>query len=142
MKELLGTWKLVSAEYKRASGEVLEIYGANPMGQLTYDANGNMSIQIMRQGRPKFAVADRLGGTPDEKKAALEGYLAYFGTFTINQEKQSVTHHIQGSLLPNWVGVDQERFFEVSGDQLTLRTPSLMIGGEDAVGQIVWERSI
>jgi hypothetical protein len=142
LKNFLGTWKLVSAEYRRKSGEVIEIYGANPMGQLTYDAHGNMSIQIMRQGRPKFAVADRLGGTPDEKKAALEGYLAYFGTFTINKEKQSVTHHIEGSLLPNWVGVDQERFFEVTGDQLTLRTPSLMIGGDDAVGQLVWKRSI
>ncbi|MBI5348590.1 MAG: lipocalin-like domain-containing protein [Chloroflexi bacterium] len=56
MKELLGTWKLISAEYRRKSGEVIEIYGANPMGQLTYDADGNMSIQIMRQGRPMFAV--------------------------------------------------------------------------------------
>jgi hypothetical protein len=140
-QNLIGAWKLVSAEYRRKSGEAIEIYGANPMGQLIYDARGNMSIQIMRQGRPKFAAADRLGGTPEEKKAALEGYLAYFGTFTINVGRQSVTHHIQGSLLPNWVGVDQERFFEVNGDQLTLRTPSLMIGGEDAVGQIVWERS-
>lgn len=139
-KELLGTWKLVSAEYRRKSGEVIEIYGANPVGQLTYDADGNMSIQIMRQGRPMFAVADRLGGTPDEKKAALEGYLAYFGAFTINDEERSVTHHIQGSLLPNWVGVDQVRFFEVEEDQLTLRTPSLMIGGQEAAGQIVWER--
>lgn len=139
-KELLGTWKLISAEYRRKSGEPIEIYGADPMGQLTYDAHGNMSIQIMRRGRPMFAVADRLGGTPEEKKAALEGYLAYFGTFTINEERQSVTHHIQGSLLPNWVGVDQERFFEVNGNQLTLRTPSLMIGGQEAIGQIVWER--
>jgi hypothetical protein len=140
LKNFLGTWKLVSAEYKRLNGEAIEIYGSTPSGMLIYDAHGNMSIQIMRQGRPTFAAADRLGGTPDEKKAALEGYLAYFGTFTINEEKKSVTHHIQGSLLPNWVGVDQERFFEVVGDQLTLRTPSLMIGGEEARGQLVWER--
>ena len=140
-KELLGTWKLVSAEYRRKSGDPIEIYGANPAGMLVYDAAGNMSIHIMRRDRPPFAVADRLGGTPDETKIAFEGYFAYFGAFTVNEEKHSVTHHIQGSLLPNWVGMDQERFFEVVRDQLTLRTPSLMIGGQEAMGQLVWERS-
>ena len=119
---------------------MIEIYGANPMGQLTYDAHGNMSIQIMRRDRPKFAVANRLGGTPDEAKVAFEGYFAYFGAFSVDEEKGAVTHHIRGSLLPNWIGMDQVRFFEVKGDQLTLRTPSLMIGGEEARGQLVWER--
>ncbi len=140
-QNLIGTWKLVSAEYRRKSGEPIEIYGADPMGQLTYDAHGNMSIQIMRRDRSPFAVSDRLGGTPDETKVAFEGYFAYFGAFSVDEEKGAVTHHIQGSLLPNWVGMDQERFYEVTGDQLTLRTPSLMIGGDEAMGQLVWERS-
>ena len=140
-QNLLGTWKLISAEYKRLSGEAILIYGANPSGMLIYDANGNMSIQIMRRDRAPFVIADRLGGTPDETKIAFEGYFSYFGTFSVDEKKGAVTHHIQGSLLPNWIGMDQVRFFEIAGDRLTLRTPSLMIGGEEAKGQLVWERS-
>jgi hypothetical protein len=106
-----------------------------------YDAAGNMSVHIMRRDRPRFAVADRLGGTPEQIQAAFRGYLAYFGTYTVDEEKRAVTHHIEGCLLPNWVGVDQVRFFELSDNRLTLRTPPLMIGGAEAVGHIVWERT-
>jgi hypothetical protein len=136
-----GAWKLVSAEYRRANGEVIEIYGANPAGMLMYDANGTMSAHIMRRDRPKFAVADRLGGTSEQIQAAFRGYLAYFGTYTVDEEKRAVTHHINGCLLPNWVGVDQMRFFEFDGNRLTLRTLPLMIGGAEAVGYLVWERT-
>ncbi len=139
-EKFLGTWKLVSAEYRRANGEVIEIYGENPAGLLMYDTDGNMAIQIMNRGRPKFAVADRLGGTPEQIQAAFRGYLAYFGTYTVGEEKHTVTHHLEGALLPNWVGVDQVRFFELDGNRLTLRTPPLMIGGAEATGYLVWEK--
>jgi hypothetical protein len=58
----------------------------------------------------------------------------------VDEEKRTVTHHIEGCLLPNWVGVDQARFFEFADNRLTLRTPPLMIGGAEAVGYLVWER--
>jgi hypothetical protein len=140
-EHFIGAWKLVSAQYRRANGEILEMYGDHPIGVLMYAADGNMSVHIMRRDRPKFAVADRLGGTPEQILAAFQGYLAYFGTYTVDEEKRAVTHHIVGCLLPNWVGVDQVRFFEFNDNRLTLRTPPLMIGGAEAVGHIVWERA-
>ncbi len=139
-EQFVGTWQLVSAQYRRANGEVIEIYGENPVGMLMYDANRYMAVQIMRRQRPNFTAADRLGGTPEQIQAAFRGYLAYFGRYTIDEEQHTVTHHIQGALLPNWVGVDQVRFFEWNGNQLTLRTPPLMIGGAEATGYLVWEK--
>lgn len=139
-EQLVGTWQLVSAQYRRANGEAIEIYGEKPVGILMYDANRYMAVQIMRRNRPNFAAADRLGGTPEQIQAAFRGYLAYFGRYTIDETQRTVTHHIQGALLPNWVGVDQVRFYELNGNQLTLRTPPLMIGGSEAVGYLVWER--
>lgn len=137
--QLIGTWTLIFAEYRYADGTVNAIYGDHPAGMLVYDASGNMSIQIMRRDRPSFARNDRLGGTPSETKIAFEGYLAYFGTYTIDQEKQTVTHHLRGSLLPNWIGSDQTRFFDLSENRLTLRTPPLMIGGREAIGHLIWQ---
>jgi hypothetical protein len=139
--QLIGTWKIVSAQYRRANGETLEIYGANPMGMLIYDADRYMSVQITRRNRPNFAAADRLSGTPEQVQTAFRGYLAYFGRYTIDEEHKTVTHHIEGSLLPNWNGIDQVRYFELNGNRLTLRTPPLMIGGSEAVGYLIWERT-
>jgi hypothetical protein len=138
--QLIGTWSLVFAEYRYADDEVKAIYGADPAGMLMYDAAGRVSIQIMRRDRPHFAKNDRLGGTPAETKTAFEGYLAYFGTYTIDEEKRTVTHHLEGALLPNWVGSNQTRFFELAGNRLTLRTPPLLIGSREAVGHLIWQR--
>lgn len=140
IEQFIGTWELVSAQYRRANGEVIEIYGEKPVGMLMYDANQNVTLQIMRRNRPNFAAADRLGGTPEQIQAAFRGYLAYFGSYTIDEEQKTVTHHLQGALLPNWVGADQTRFFELNGNRLTLRTPPLMMGGSAAIGYVVWEK--
>ena len=140
-EKLIGTWKLVSANYRRPNGETIDYLGASPRGTVMYDVNGNMSIHLMRLERPRFANDDRMSGTPAEAKAALDGYLGYFGTYSVNEEKQTVTHHIEGATFPNWVGVDQTRSFEIVGDRLTLRTPTLLIAGGPAMGELVWKRA-
>ncbi len=121
-EQFVGTWKLV----------LYEIGASYPMGRdavglLTYHANGRMSLQVMRSDRPKFPVTG-LGdieggyeaGTSEEAESAYRGYIAYFGTYEVNEEGRFVTHHIEASLFPNWVGKDQVEFFELSEDRLTL----------------------
>ena len=100
-----------------------------------------MSVQIMARHRPQCAVADPLGGTPEQIQSAFQGYQAYYGTYSINENEHAVIHHLAGALLPNWVGVEQKRFFDLTDNRLTLRTPPLMIGGKEAVGYLVWQRS-
>jgi len=115
----VGTWKLVS----------YEVGASHPMGRvavglLTYDANGRMSMQVMRSDRPKFrASGGKEGGyeagTAEEVMSAYRGYIAYFGSYDVNEKGGVVTHHIEGSLFPNWVGRDQIEFFKISGNRLT-----------------------
>ena len=38
--------------------------------------------------------------TPEEAKAALDDYVAYFGTYTIDERAGTVTHHRQASVQP------------------------------------------
>ncbi len=49
-------------------------------------------------------------------------------------------HRFGLSLFPNWVGSEQVRFVEVAGDELTITTRPLRIGGE-TVNRLVWERA-
>jgi Lipocalin-like domain len=41
-------------------------------------------------------------------------------------------------LMPNWVGTDQVRHFEVNGDELLLRTRPSEIGGATLVNDLTW----
>src|SRR5882762_7683856 len=72
---VIGTWRLISVETLRPGGEVNhEWMGRNPVGLIIYDATGHMSVQIMRDPRPTFDGGRDRPGTPEELKAAYDGY--------------------------------------------------------------------
>jgi len=140
-QQFIGTWKLVLWESRRSDGEVIEPrLGRKAVGWIMYDANGRMCVQIMRPDRPRFSSDDIWGGTSEEKKVAYEGYVAYCGTYEVNEEEGTVTHHVVLSLFPNWIGTAQRRFFELSGDRLTLRTPPILVAGDRVTSRLTWER--
>jgi len=140
-EQLIGSWKLVSCEARSPNGEVSYPYGRNPFGMLIYHSDGNVFVLLMRRNRPKFASDDPWGGTPEETKTAFEGFNAYCGTYKVNEKKGTVTHHVEGCLFPNWVGIDQERFLECSGDQLTLSTPPMLVSGRRSTVRLIWART-
>ena len=139
-EQFIGTWKLVSSEFRLSADKAVYPLGRDAVGMLTYDTSGHMSAQLMRLDRPAFASGDQVGGTPEEIKSAFEGFVAYFGTYEVNEQKGIVTHYVEGSSFPNWVGTDQIRFFEFSGDRLTLTTPPIPVGGQQLTGLLLWER--
>jgi hypothetical protein len=135
-----GTWRLISFEAQDATGEVTYPMGPDVTGVLMYDRAEHMAVRLMRPGRHRFASADPVRGSPTEIKAAFEGFLAYYGTYTADPARGTVTHHIVGCSFPNWVGTAQERHFRFDGDHLTLSTPVLEIAGRRVVSVLLWER--
>jgi len=91
--------------------------GENVSGLLVYDGGGNMSAHVMRNDRPLFAAKDPARGTDAELRAAFEDYGSYFGTYTIDQTRQTVTHQVRGAWYPNWIGHDQVRHFKFDGSR-------------------------
>ena len=138
-KGLVGTWKLVLLEF-RSDGQVVYPVGRDATGLLMYDPAGWMSQQLMRPGRPAFSSGDPLCGSPEEIKAAFEGYLAYGGTYTVNEAHEVVTHHVTTCLFPNWVGTDQRRFYKLSGDRLIISAPTVLVAGHLMDVMLIWER--
>jgi hypothetical protein len=141
--KFIGTWRLMAVEARRPNGEVAPLparYGTKPVGYLMYDSTGHVAVQIMRPDRQKFAVNDIDKGTPEELKAAWEGYSAYLGTYEINEAEGFVVHHVEISSFPNYVGSDQKRFYELSGDTLVLKPPQRQVGNEQLNMRITWQR--
>jgi hypothetical protein len=127
LEDFVGTWNLESIEGKDESGEWVpdqDRFGADPVGYITYDSGGHMSVQIMSGDRRPFSVDDRREIPPKEAKNALLGFTAYFGTYTVDEEDKSVTHHRIGHIIPNKVTVDVKRFYQFHDDRLSLTLPS------------------
>ena len=127
---LVGVWKLVSFESRSYNGEVSYPMGKYPIGLLTYDVKGRVANQLMEPNRPAFKTGDRRRGTPEEIKAAFEGFSAYYGTYRIDEKQGRVLQRIEVSSFPNEVWTEVERFFEISGSRLTLRTPRRVLAGQ------------
>jgi hypothetical protein len=80
-----------------------------------------------------------LAAPAEDKVTAVNGYYAYYGTWTLDASAQTVTHHIQQSLYPGENGTDGSRRFQLEGNRLTLSAKTHEMG-EDHERRLVWER--
>ena len=120
----VGTWKLISIETRGADGAIVPgpnpVGGVNPTGTVMYDAAGHVSLQIMPSGRPaSLNILQPL--SPEQAKEALFGYIAYYGTYTLDERTRTMHIHFDGSLNPSMVGTNGERYYEFNGDRMKFR---------------------
>ena len=133
-KRFLGTWRLLETTQ---GGQADPIRGLHPRGLIYYDTTGHMAVQISpepgsvaERGRRPFAGSDP---TAEEARAALRGYAAYFGTYTIDERAHTVTHHREGNINPGHLGDFVRRYEFLPGDRLAL-TPL------ENQNRVIWER--
>jgi len=134
----VGTWKLISYETKLENGQIIYLFGQNPIGYLMYSEDGYMSVNIMKANRSSFSCEDITKISQEEKVAAAETFLAYCGKYEILADK--VVHYPEVSLIANLVGVKQERTFKITNNRLFLSTPPANMGDVLVTSHLVWER--
>jgi hypothetical protein len=121
---LIGTWALVS--YESSDTESQRHRGPKPIGLLIYDRTGHMAVQISpdrprrRFTGPQAGVFTGPQPTPDEALDALSGYAAYFGTYTVDERAQTVTHKRVGNINPGGLGDFVRRYEFPTEDRLVL----------------------
>jgi Lipocalin-like domain len=140
-ERLTGTWRLVRYEARRADGDVICPMGTGCVGYIAYQPDGRMWVQQMVPGRPTFAVGDIADATADEYAAAARGYFAYCGTWETDEAAGTVVHHVELSLVPNWVGSPQRRNVRWVGERLELSGSPTLIAGETRTAHLLWERA-
>ncbi len=125
-KKIVGAWRYIGTT---VDGVPRAGRGTNPKGMIVYTAGGHMSVQIAPDiERPRAGAVM----TPDEAKIAVSNYIAYFGTYTIDEKAGTVTHHRAASVQPGDKG-DFIRAYQFVGDRLILRPPN-------SKQEITWER--
>jgi hypothetical protein len=137
-EQLVGTWTIVSADNTRPDGTRFQLFGPNPKGILVLDGNGRTAFMLMSSGRPKFASNNRNTGTPEENKAMVQGSIAFFGTWSVNDADKTITTRIEASTFPNQEGQDQKRIItSVTADELRYINPATTTGDK---AETVWKR--
>ncbi|NJM68872.1 MAG: lipocalin-like domain-containing protein [Scytonema sp. RU_4_4] len=143
---LLGTWRLISAIAINPDGTVIpQVYGPNPIGYITYTAEGRMMVVFSKSDRPPFSedirtpFSKNICSLPTEECVqAFSTFNAYAGTYTLNGN--TVTHHVEVASIPNRIGKDLVRTFMLNGNRVTLRTPPTNTDGVLKVFELLWER--
>jgi hypothetical protein len=145
--DFIGTWRLLEYSFVHDDGVVERPWGAEVRGYLLYTPEGYMSgnLSPARDWASRRArLAERFSGASNLRAAGLTGrnprrdYIAYSGRYSV--EGDTVTHHVEVSLFPNWIGRPEVRYFQFENDRLTLRTPPIKVGKHTVVAQLVWQR--
>jgi hypothetical protein len=128
-EQLIGTWTFVVAEVTAADGSTTFPFGETPKGILIFTPDGHFAQIHVASDLPKIASNNRLTGTPEEYKAINQRSLSVFGTYTVDEDKKTVTYQITASTFPNWQGVSQTRSIEsLTADEFKNTNPAVSGG--------------
>jgi hypothetical protein len=122
-ERLIGAWTLVEWSERQPGGSRAFPLGEDAIGQIVYTADGHVAAQLARRDRRdrrSFPSKDWREAGKEDAARAFKEYFGYFGTFSIDTDRQVVTHHVEGSWFPNLEADDQERHYRFENSLLVL----------------------
>ena len=123
-KLIVGAWRLVHSLSIDSDGSKEYPFGDDAIGYITYSDTGIMTVQISRRSRDEANALSHL----------KHDYLAYFGRYEIDTEKQVVRHFVEGQLFPGEHPEVLERKYRFEGDLMSLKP----VDGTNR--EILWQR--
>jgi Lipocalin-like domain len=85
---------------------------------------------------PRIASNNRLTGTAEEYSEIMRRSVSVFGTYTVDEDKKTVTYHIVSSSFPNWQGEAQTRTIDRLNDEEFVNTNPSVAGGRGSASNI------
>lgn len=122
---IVGAWSLVSVTSETDDGKKGEPFGPSPKGIIIFSNDGHFSLFQSRADVPKIAANDRAKATPEEAQTIVSSSIAYYGTYSIDEQKKVMVVNLAASTYPNVAAIpDQKRTITVlSSDELKFDNP-------------------
>jgi hypothetical protein len=138
---LVGSWELVSRIDRTRDGEqrAEPSLGSDPFGFLGFDRAGHFAAQFMKRDRAGPGSAPIVAGGLNNSRAR-DGYDAYFGKYTVDDDQQTVQTELVGALSTENVGQVFTRTMMVEGEILTLELDTMSVIGEPLKRTLRWRR--
>ena len=139
-EQIVGAWTLISADSVRPDGSRVEVFGSNPKGIMVFSRDGHFALVQMRAELPRIAANSRDQGTPEENKAIVQGSIAYFGTYSVNEAEKVITVKLEGSTFANLLGGGEQKriITSLTPDELKFTNPRTPSG---ATLEVSWKRA-
>jgi hypothetical protein len=138
-EQLIGNWTFVSSIDTNKDGTKSDRFGPNAKGLVMFDASGRFSFLISRASIPKFAAGNVNQGTAEENKAVVQGMIAYFGTWSVDEASKMLTTNIEAGSFPNLNGGNQKRIItSLTADELKYTNSATTAGTSS---DVVWRRA-
>ena len=126
---ILGIWKLKSREDVDATGQthVDPFLGRDPMGILCFGPS-HFAAQFMKRDRSdEESVPQRVQAK--NNTAAVNGYDAYFGTYSVDEAAGTLATHVEKSISPVNIGKTYVRDMRVVGNELFIQLKTTAVDG-------------
>ena len=132
---LVGTWLLTRFELRLPDGTVTHPFGEEVDGLLMYDETGHMSAVF---GSAKRQVSSEVDLEKAGASQNYDSFMSYCGPYEVSGDQ--ILHRVTMSSLEAWTGTQQERRFEIIGDELVLETLPLVLGDTSPIARLLWRR--
>lgn len=128
---IVGAWTLVSVTSEMDDGKKGEPFGPSPKGIIIFSNDGHFSLFQSRAEIPKIAANDRTKATPEEAQNIVASSIAYYGTYSIDEQTNVMVVSVAASTYANVAAIpNQKRTITLlTSDELKFdnpRTPSGM----------------
>src|SRR5438445_1114697 len=100
-EQIVGAWTLVSVTSEMDDGKSGEPFGPSPKGVIIFSNDGNFSLFQSRAEIPKIAANDRAKATPEEAQGIVASSIAYYGTYSIDENTKVMVVNLAASTYPN-----------------------------------------
>jgi hypothetical protein len=126
---ILGIWRLKSREDVDDTGQIRidPFLGQDPLGILCFGPS-YFAAQFMKRDRSRQEnVSQRVQAI--NNTVGVNGYDAYFGTYSVDEIAGTLTTHIEGSISPANVGSTYVRDVRVMDNELIFQLHTTAVDG-------------
>jgi hypothetical protein len=126
--KILGIWMLKSREDVDAGGQILidPFMGRDPIGILCFGPS-HFAAQFMKRDRSDEERAPQRVQAKNNT-AAVNGYDAYFGTYSVDEATGTIATRVEGSISPVNIGKTYVRDVRVVSNELLIQLKTTAIG--------------
>jgi len=121
-RDLLGVWMLETFELEdRSTGEITLPFGPAPSGTIVFHPEGRFFALLTSDG-----------------SGAARKVVAYSGRYRVEPDRFATEVDIAS--LPDWIGSQQVRYWQIEGGRLRLTSEPLNLAGAEGLHPTVWWR--
>lgn len=116
--QFIGVWRLVKEYNIGDDGSEIPV-ALRQRGHISWDRAGRVWVLLYNEGR-NAPAKPMMPATLEEYREIFSGLMTYFGTYEVDEARQTVTHHLEAAANPSLIGTDLVRRYEFAGNRVTL----------------------